>query len=71
MSAGTAEGLELPTWQARQLRRTSCRACGASPARPYVNGPLCTAHAPALPGGTYCAPARCYCPGDKCERPAS
>ncbi|MGP3914358.1 hypothetical protein [Nonomuraea sp. 10N515B] len=42
--------------------------CGATPARPYAQGPRCAEHTPAAlagkpePGqGAYCAPARCYC----------
>ncbi|MEV4174016.1 hypothetical protein [Nonomuraea sp. NPDC049709] len=42
--------------------------CGATPARPYLQGMRCADHTPSALAGkpepgesAYCAPARCYC----------
>lgn len=47
-----------------------CQACGAAPTVLFPRGRLCASCAPPQPTRGYCAPLRCYCPTDSCQRPA-
>lgn len=46
-----------------------CLTCGARPTVLFPGGRLCADHAPPQPTRGYCAPNRCYCRADSCQRP--